>query len=604
MTTFNAQPSPSPHSRGWFFDLLGYFGRQEHPAAAQFDPDSMIDDASDLPESALALTADRNKRLTIWEEMDSFGLVSSILDLYAEESTQPDYDKQKRVWIESASKQMEKVGQNCLNNLQVEDRIPGIARRLAKYGDDYRRFVYEAGKGILGWRAVPVAEMTRVEDRFARLVGFKQQGKKFRSASRDISWPWDYVHFRLPGKDDADLYGTSILDAMFRPWRQLALAEDAMLMFRLRRTPDRNAIFINVGSLDPTEAAQWTNNYRKKFRKSEFIDPASSNYRKQFNPLTPLEDVFLPVRQGDDVRVENLPGSGNVGEVYDVEHYRDAFFGAARVPKAYFGFEGDINAKATLIQQDVRFARTCKRMRSSMILGIRTSLDFHYILSGDPGASAAKFDPTLPENSYVVQMSPISYLDEFERLELIQLRFQIIEAQARLAGDLQLDARVWSSYILLNYAKLPEELVLRLLTKVEQSEAPPEADAAALEARLDAKQLGVWRGLSRELREQVLDPKRKQRHYGISTLSEAEQLAIAKEVHTNPKLRKLIGDVAYFYSEPDLAESAKAQIDLSLVPVVSASGLVSVNDEDSAATELREDMERLRAGTSLTEAKK
>lgn len=594
MTTFNT-PQQAPHKRGWFYDLLGYFGRQEHPAAANFDPDALVDaDGMEAPEAALALTGDRSKKLSIWEEMDSFGLVSSILDLYAEESTQPDYDKQKRVWIESASKQMEQVGQRCLDNLQIEDRIPAIARRLAKYGDDYRRFVYEAGKGVLGWRSVPVAEMTRVEDQYARLVGFKQQGKKFRKGARDVSWPWDYVHFRLPGKDDSDLYGTSILESMFRPWRQLALAEDAMLMFRLRRTPDRNAIFVNVGSLDPTEAAQWTNNYRKKFRKSEFIDPASSNYRKQFNPLTPLEDVFLPVRQGDDVRVEQLAGSGNVGEVYDIEHYRDAFFGSARVPKAYFGFEGDINAKATLLQQDVRFARTCKRMRSSLILGVRTALDFHYVLSGEPGEASSKLDPTKRENSYVVQMSPISYLDEFERLELIQLRFQIIEAQARLAGDLQLDARVWASYILLNYAKLPEELVLRLLTKVEQSSAPPEADAAALESRLNKEQLGLWRDLPRELREQVLDPKRHQRRLGISQLTESEQVAIARQIHTDPKLRKLIGDIAFFYSEPDLMEMADAQRDLSRIPVVAARGMVSADSEDTHAKQLEEDLKTLR----------
>lgn len=361
-------------------------------------------------------------------------------------------------------------------------------------------------------------------------------------------------------------------------------------MFRLRRTPDRNAVFVNVGTMDPTEAAQWLNNYRKKFRKSEFVDPASPNYRKQYNPLTPLEDVFLAVRNGDEVRVETLAGSGQIGEVYDLEYFRDAFFGSARVPKAYLGFEGDINAKATLVMQDVRFARGCKRLRSGVIQGVRNTLDIHYVLSGEPGDTQNKFDPTRPENAYVVQMSPISYLDEFERLELVQLRFQILEAQMRVGTDLQLDTRVWASYILLNYAKLPEELVLRLLTKAEKPVEPPEQ--AALERRLSADQRALWESLPKNLRDQVLNRTPAPRH--AYTLSESEAREVASMIHRDAKVRKVIGDICYLFDGPDLAESARQQVDSSLVPPRTSAGrIISESMEDSAAKQLAEDLKEL-----------
>jgi hypothetical protein len=587
------QTRAQPHRTGWFTNLLSQFQRTQHPAAAELDDDDFGMDLPDGPNQVLDLLrmdADRKKRLSLFDEMDSFGLVSSVLDLYAEESTQPDYDKQRRVWIESSKSAMVKQGDLCLTNLQIEDRVTGIARRIAKYGDEFRRHIYEAGKGVLGWRSVNAGDITRIEDRYARLVGFKEDGKTYRQKSRTESWPWDYTHFRLLGKDKDDLYGTSMLEAMFRPWRQLALTEDSMLMYRLRRAPDRNAVFVNVGTMDPTEAAQWLNTYRKKFRKHEFVDPASSNYKKQYNPLTPLEDVFLAVRNGDEVRVETLSGSGNIGEVYDLEYFRDAFFGSARVPKAYLGFEGEINAKATLIMQDVRFARGCKRLRSSVIQGIRNTLDIHFVLSGEPGSDANTYDPTKAENAYVVQMSPISYLDEFERLELVQLRFQILEAQMRVGTDLQLDTRVWASYILLNYAKLPEELVLRLLMKAEKPVEPPEQ--AAFEQSLTPKSRELWEALPKQLRDQVLNRTPAPRQ--TFALSESEAREVAFMVHRDPKVRKVIGDICYLFAGPDLSEAAQQQVDSSLVPPRTSAGkIVSESVEDAAAKQLAEDLKEL-----------
>ncbi len=592
-------PRSTPHAVGWFFDLFRYFGRAERPM--DVDPDAFID-AVDLTgdreslQEMLRLSADRQRRKRIFDEMDSFGLIESILDLYAEEVTQSDYDTQRRVWVESNAKHMVKLGHDCLERCQVEDKALAICRRTAKYGDEFRRLIYQSGKGVLGWRTTYADRVERMEDRLGRLVGFKEVAKKYRGdLKRDVSWPWDYVHFRLLGKNDNEVYGTSILEAMFRPWRQLALTEDSMLMYRLRRMPDRNAFFLQVGNMEPTESMKWVNNFRKKLRKHEFVDPASPDYQTQYNPLTPLEDVFIPVREGDEVRVDQIPGGGNIGEIYDLEYFRDALFGAARVPKAYLGFEGDINAKATLIQQDVRFARGCKRLRHAQIRGYRNLLYINAFLSNPP-ERPDQFNPERPENAFVLQMTPINYLEEFERLELIQLRFQIVETMSRLASDMQLDARVWATYILLNYAKLDEELVLKLIQK-----SPEAVTAEAFVKNLRPDQRATWNALDGDAREQILDMANEQSK-GIYEPNAKERVAIARALHESPGLRAAVGRIAYYFEDESIENRAKLQADPAFKwPDLGKKTITDSFEDGAEAKQLREDLESIAKGGAKEE---
>jgi len=574
-----------PHRTPWYWNLLGLYDRQSRPMATYFDDLDAEDQTSRaLAESAyerlFTLAADRRRRYEIYDEMDTYGLVSGILDVYAEESTQRDYDRGVSAWVESKNAAMVRAGEECFRNCQVEDRIAAIVRRMLKYGDAFQRLLYATEKGVLGWRFSPTLAVSREEDKYQRLVGFKQEKTKFRAGKRDVSWPWDFIHFRLLGKREESTYGTSLLDGLFRSWRRMTLTEESILMYRLRRVPDRNLIMVNVGNMEEHEAMAFVNRWRKRFRKHELVDPATPEYKKQYNPLTPLEDIFVPLIEGRESRVELLAGSGTIGEVYDLDHFRDEFFGSAKVPKAYFGFEGDINAKATLMQQDVRFARTCKRIQRAAIFGLRQLCDVHYVLLQKPGAGKNEFDPTLAENAYMVQMSPISYLDEFERLELIQLRYQIVEAMSRLAQDMQLDPRVWATYVLLNYAKLPEDLVLKLIKKTPDQVAT--GGGVGFEAQ-DA-----------ETRDAILDNDGKAR-LGYVSLSEDEQLAIAKCVHDSPMLRRSIASWAEYGAEPDPMTAGLRQTDPSLLPPVSNGITISDGVEDNAVVkQLHEDLEALR----------
>jgi hypothetical protein len=584
-----AQAQADPHKQPILFRLLSYFRRQQHPVV--WDNDSPEESRTtemqqDWWRRQFRIAGNRLERYRIFEEMDGNGLVTSLLDLIAEESTQVDHEKGKAVWIDSPSPAMIRAGNECLHNIMAEDRIGAVTRGMCKKGDDFRRNIYKTGAGVLGWQYAPTDKVHRVEDKYGRLVGFKQDGVQYRGKKRNTSWPWDYVHFRLLGKDEDTGYGTSYLDALFNPWRKLTLASDAVLMYRLRRAPDRNAVFVDVGNMDEAEAMDYVNQWKKVFRKQEYIDPASPNYRKQYNPLTPVEDIFLPVRgDASNSRVDTLTGASNAGEIFDLEFFRDEFFGAARVPKAYMGFEGDINAKATLLQQDVRFARTIKKIRRQQLYGLRQTLDIHYtLLSGDKG----EYDFSKEGKNYLVMMSPVSYLDEYERLELVQLRAEIIGATAGFAQVLGIDPKVWATYILMNYAKLPEDVVLKLLRKSETPTAgtPMELDAMqGTPAAESIKRLRLDRKTAASLTEGFGTS-------GYYDLSEAEQKKVGEAIHRSPRLRRIIGNFAE-YCEDD---APIRQMDPSLLPPT-VNGIVFEDEvtEGQEARELHEDLKALGA---------
>ena len=539
--------------------LFGLFKGQEHPREQD-------DEALDVEQGRMQDwfnkqfvfpqgASGRIERYRIFDEMDTFDIVQTIHDIYAEESTQTDYDKRRTLWVESSNANMVRAGHECLTNVQAEDRIFGVARALSVRGDEFKRLIYQTGRGVLGWKSTHPSRVHRRDDKYDRLIGFSEDGQIFRgSRKHSVSWPWDYIHFRLTGKDDSG-YGTAISANMFRAWRQVALSEDAILMYRLRRTPERNVFWINTGDMEEAERVDTVNRWRKRFRANVFVDPASASYKKSYNPLTPLEDIFLPVNGSDDgSRVESLAGGGQVGELLDLDYFRQKLFGAARVPAAYAGFPGEINAKATLVQQDVRFARGLKRFQRAQVQGMRTLLEIHYsLLAG----SNPELDPDV--NNFLLQMSPISYLDEWERLELLQMRYSIIDAMNNMVQALSLDVRAWSTYILLNYAKLPENLVLRLVSK-----AAAPTTAAPGESYLDQrKQMLVEK-------QRALNEHARAKYgtdltgggEGIYTLSESEQQAIADMIHRTPMLRKLVSNL----TEVSLEEAEVQQCDPSVRP--------------------------------------
>jgi len=186
-------------------------------------------------------------------------------------------------------------------------------------------------------------------------------------------------------------------------------------------------------------------------------------------------------------------------------------------------------------------------------------------------------------------MSPISYLDEWERLELVELRYRIVEALGRLATDMKLDPSVWAVYVLLNFAKLPEDLVQKLVAKTTAMPGGEPALPPGMEA--ESKEAEEWRRWS----------KAKWTTSGFFALNESEKREVATAIHKSPELRRIIGNISY-YHEDDLASIR--QVDPSIIPVtVRGRSLTDSYADDPEAKQLHEDLASVKAKKPLTEVR-
>jgi hypothetical protein len=395
----------------------------------------------------LRVDHDLLSRFADYEEMDEYGEISTALDILADDATQPDSSLQRTVWITSPDRTLQLNLDDLFNRtLRLDEEIWEIARTVCKYGNDYEELLV-TGQGVRGLNYLPPATARRIEGQRGELIGFIQDFKgrfdysqadfgqllsaKFgqgaeqpnpldpTAAPRAAFEPWEVVHWRLRGKERRSLYGHSVLEGARWIWKRLLLLEDAAMVYRLQRAPERFAFYVDVGDLPPKEALAFVNRMRQNFRKKKFVDPTTGRLNLKFEALSQDEDFFVPSRKGtDSTRIETL-GAPQWQSMEDIEYFRDKLFAAIKVPKAYLGQESGI-AKAVLSSEDVRFARTVLRIQRELKNGLRKVTRVHL--------SALDIDPYAVE--YDINMTVPSAIFELAQLE-------VRSARADLAGRMR-----------------------------------------------------------------------------------------------------------------------------------------------------------------------
>ena len=205
------------------------------------------------------------------------------------------------------------------------------------------------------------------------------RGKKYIELDRH-----QIVHFRLHSSDPLFYpYGKSIAALARQIFRSLKLMEDAMLIYRLTRAPERRIFYIDVGQLPSTKAEMFIERLKEKFKKEKFFDSNKGQIDARYNPLSADEDFFVPSRGGNGTKIETLPGAQNLGEVDDVKYFRDKLLAALKIPKDYFvEKEQSPERKANLSQLDVKFARTISRIQHSIEVGLESIAKRHLKIRG------------------------------------------------------------------------------------------------------------------------------------------------------------------------------------------------------------------------------
>jgi hypothetical protein len=324
-----------------------------------------------------------------YESMEYTPEISAALDIYGEESTTPDKDGYM-LQIYSESKRIKSVLADLFNNrLDINTNLPMWTRNTCKFGDNFVYLKLDPEKGIVGCQQLPNIQIERLEkgmrfqpDKYSQEM--ENDALKFTWKEKNMEFnTWEIGHFRILGDDRKLPYGTSMLEKARRIWKQLLLSEDAMLIYRVSRAPERRVFKVFVGNMDDKDVDAYVQRVASKFKRDQISDPATGNVDMRYNQLAVDQDFFIPVRDPAATNpIETLPGGTNLAEIADIEYIQKKLVTALRIPKAYLGFEEAVGDGKNLSLLDIRFARTINRIQKSMIAELNKIAIIHLFLLG------------------------------------------------------------------------------------------------------------------------------------------------------------------------------------------------------------------------------
>jgi hypothetical protein len=324
-----------------------------------------------------------------YESMEYTPEISAALDIYGEESTTADQNGYM-LQIYSESKRIKSILIDLFNNvLDINTNLPMWTRNTAKYGDNFVYLKLDAEKGVVGCMQLPNIEIERLERGMAAKSAnvdepAENKGLRFKWKAKDMEFnSWEIAHFRLLGDDRKLPYGTSMLEKARRIWKQLLLSEDAMLIYRTSRAPERRVFKVYVGNMDDKDVEAYVQRVANKFKRDQVVDSKSGNVDLRFNQMAVDQDYFIPVRDPAAPNpIDTLPGAQNLAEIADIEYIQKKLLTALRVPKAFLGFEEVVGEGKNLSLQDIRFARTINRIQKCMIAEMNKIAIIHLFLLG------------------------------------------------------------------------------------------------------------------------------------------------------------------------------------------------------------------------------
>ena len=372
---------------------------------------------SDVYNSTLSAygSFDRMSRYSDFSEMESTPEIASALDIYAEETVSSD-EQGKVLHVYSENRRIQEILENLFyETLNVEFNLVMWARNLCKYGDFFLFNDVHPDYGVINAYPISISEMEREEGFDAN----DPMAVRFRwvTQGNQVLENWQVSHFRLLGNDAFLPYGSSVLEAARRIWRQLILIEDAMLVYRVIRAPERRVFYIDVGNVPPEDVTNYIEQAQSSLKRNQIVDKNNGQVDIRYNPLSVDEDYFLPVRGGESgTRIDTLAGGQNTAAIEDVQYIQKKLFAALKVPKAYLGYDEEIGAKATLAQEDIRFSRTIQRIQKTIISELNKLAMVHLYCHGYDAEDLSDFDLRLSNPSSVAQQ---------QKLELIRARFEI-----------------------------------------------------------------------------------------------------------------------------------------------------------------------------------
>lgn len=405
---------------------------------------------------SMAYQASRLELFRDYDVMDMDPIIASALDIYSDECLVPS-EFGKVLTIRSNNENTKKILENLFYDiLNVEFNMWSWTRNMCKYGDFFLRMEISPEYGVYLVHPISPYEITRIEGSDPKNLNYVKYQHDGMGGGMEYE-NFEIAHFRLLSDSNFLPYGKSMVEPARRVWKQLSLMEDAMLIHRIMRAPEKRMFYVDVGNIPPADIDTAMQKIISQVKKVPYIDERTGDYNLRFNLNNMVEDFYLPVRGSDSgTKIDTLPGMDFTG-IDDLEYIRNKMMAALKIPKAFLGYEEGLSGKATLAAEDVRFARTIGRIQRIIVSELTKIAIVHLYVQGYQDASLVDFE---------LELSNPSTIFEQEKLE-------IWSNKVKLAADMS-EAKMFSKKWMYNQIfNLSEDEVQQIQSDIigDQKEA-------------------------------------------------------------------------------------------------------------------------------------
>jgi hypothetical protein len=361
-----------------------------------------------------------------YEAMDTDPLIASTLDIVSEEATLKD-EYGDVLTIKSTNDNIKRILHNLFYDvLNIEFNLPSWTRNMCKYGDFYLKLDISEKYGVYNVIPLYVYDVVREEGRDPENPNYVKflldpnglasgTAGAIRRSQVELE-NYEVAHFRLMTDANFLPYGRSYLEPARKIFKQWSLMEDAMLIHRIMRAPDKRTYYINVGGIPPNEIDAFMEQTVQRMKKTPYIDQQTGEYNLKYNMQNMIEDFYIPVRGNDaSTRIENTPGL-NYDGIQDVEYLKSKMLAALKIPKPFLNYDENVEGKATISAMDIRFARTIEKIQRILVSELTKIALVHLYAQGFRDEQLIDFE---------LQLTPSSIVFEQEKIELYKSKVEL-----------------------------------------------------------------------------------------------------------------------------------------------------------------------------------
>jgi len=364
-----------------------------------------------------------------YEAMDTDAIIASTLDIIADESTLKD-DMGEVLTIKSPDENIQKILHNLFYDiLNIEFNLHSWIRQMCKYGDFFLKLEVAEKYGV--YNVIPYSAFNMVreeggdpENPYDIKFRYDPDGLTGAGANSYASYTsdntdgsivfdnYEVAHFRLLADANYLPYGRSYIEPARKAFKQMTLMEDAMLVHRICRAPEKRIFYVNVGAIPPNEVDNFMQKTISTMKRTPYVDENTGDYNLKFNMQNMMEDFYIPIRGNDtSTKIDTTPGLQYDG-IVDVEYLRDKMMAALKVPKAFFGYDEDVEGKATLAAEDIRFARTVERIQRIVVSELYKIALVHLYTQGYTSENLSNFELNLTTPSIIFEQEKVMLMKE------------------------------------------------------------------------------------------------------------------------------------------------------------------------------------------------